>query len=126
MKKVLKMLCVVCVLCTTMAVSCEKNAKWTAADLVGTWVYDDDPRYSVTFNSNGSLNYVAPDAESNITPTYTVNGELITIRVVMASATVTDVVKVTSLSGNKMVIYYDGDLLFDEQSLTGEYKLTRK
>lgn len=126
MKKVLKMISVACLMLTMVAVSCEKNESWTAEDLLGTWVYDDDTRYSVTFNSNGSMSYQAPDAESGYTPTYVVNGELITIRVVVGSATATDVVKVNSLTSNKMVIYYDGDLLFDNKSLTGEYSLTRK
>jgi len=105
--------------------SCEKD-KYTKEDLLGTWAYDANTQYTVTFKTDGTMGYTAPESSPAYTPTFTLDGIYIYIRVVVGSATVSDVVEIRSLSDTKLIIYYDGDLLFDGQSLNGEYSLTKK
>lgn len=113
-------------LLTLMTVSCQKH--YSVSDLLGTWSYDEDPEYSITFREDGTLGYTTPVSvpSSTYTPTYTLDGIYIYIRVMIGSAVVSDVVEIRSLKSTTMVLYYDGELLFDGQSLNGEYILTKK
>ena len=104
--------------------SCQKIFK--KEDLIGTWAYQDNTKYTITFKEDGTLGYSAPDETPYYTPTYTVDGIFIHIRVMVGSATINDVVEIRSLTPTTLVIYYDGDLLFDGQSLTGEYVLLKR
>lgn len=104
--------------------SCEKE-KYNVDQLLGTWQYDENTAYTVTFLADGSLTYTAPEAITPYRPTYTLDGEMIYIRVLIGSTYVDDVIQITNLTDTKLVLYYDGDLLFDKQSLTGEYRLTK-
>lgn len=111
-------------LLTVLTVSCQKH--YSVSDLLGTWSYDDEPAYTVTFREDGTMGYTAPVSAPTYTPTYTLDGIYIYVRVIVGSATVSDVVEIRSLDSTTMVLYYDGDLLFDGQSLDGEYILTKK
>lgn len=111
-------------LLTVLTVSCQKH--YTVSDLLGTWSYDDEPAYTVTFREDGTMGYSAPGSPPSFTPTYTLDGIYIYVRVIVGSTTVNDVVEIRSLNSTTMVLYYDGNLLFDGQSLNGEYILTKK
>jgi hypothetical protein len=104
--------------------SCQKTYK--KEDLIGTWAYQENTKYTITFKEDGTLGYTAPGDTPYYTPTYTVDGIFIYIRVMIGSAAVNDVVEIRSLTPTTLVIFYDGDLLFDGESLTGEYVLLRK
>lgn len=109
---------------TVFTVSCQKH--YSVSDILGTWSYEDEPAYTVTFREDGTMGYTAPVSAPSYTPTYTLDGIYIYVRVIVGSATVSDVVEIRSLDSTTMVLYYDGDLLFDGQSLDGEYILTKK
>ena len=112
------------VLLLPLFTSCQKAFK--KEDLIGTWAYQDNTKYTITFKEDGTLGYSAPEETPYYTPTYTVDGIFIHIRVMVGSATINDVVEIRSLNPTTLVIYYDGDLLFDGQSLTGEYVLLKR
>ena len=104
--------------------SCEKSFK--RDDLIGTWAYQDNTKYSITFHEGGTMAYTAPQETPYYTPTFTLEGIFIHIRVIIGSAAISDVVEIRSLTPTTLVIYYDGDLLFDGQSLNGEYVLLKR
>ena len=45
-------------LLTLMTVSCQKH--YSVSDLLGTWSYDEDPEYSITFRKTGLRIYYSP------------------------------------------------------------------
>ncbi|NLA16060.1 MAG: hypothetical protein GX877_05950 [Bacteroidales bacterium] len=104
--------------------SCDKSFK--RDDLIGTWAYQDNKQYTITFREDGTMGYTAPQETPYYTPTYTLEGIFIHVRVIVGSATISDVVEIRSLSPTTLVVYYDGDLLFDNQSLNGEYVLLKR
>ena len=104
--------------------SCEKSFK--RDDLIGTWAYQDNTKYTITFREDGTMGYTAPQETPYYTPTFTLEGIFIHIRVIIGSADISDVVEIRSLTPTTWVIYYDGDPLFDGQSLNGEYVLLER
>lgn len=111
-------------LLTLMMASCQKH--YSVSDLLGTWAYQDNTEYSITFREDGTMGYTAPVSAPSHTPTYTLDGFYIYVRVYVGSATISDVVEIRSLTPTTLVVYYDGDLLFDGQSLDGEYTLLKR
>jgi hypothetical protein len=107
-----------------MTSSCQKEYK--VSDLLGTWAYQDNTQYTITFREDGTMGYTAPVSAPSYTPTYTLDGFYIYVRVIVGSATISDVVEIRSLNPTTLVVYYDGDLLFDGQSLNGEYTLLKR
>lgn len=112
---------------TLLLVATVSCTKWTQDDLIGTWQYDDQPGYTVTFKTNGTLGYTVPSGEApQYTPSYVFNNPQIVITVQVGSYMATEIVEVRSLNKTNMVIYYEGDILFEGKSVNGEYSLTKK
>lgn len=126
MKKFLKTLSVLLGMVLTLGLTACEEDSYTVEQLIGTWSLDSEAGYLVTFNTNGSLEYTAPGNPTQYPTTFNLDGKRIFIRVSIANSYVEDVVEIRSLSESKLVIYYDGELLFDNQSLKKEYSLSRK
>ena len=41
-----------------MTASCQKE--YTVSDLLGTWAYQDNTQYTITFRQDGTMGYTAP------------------------------------------------------------------